>query len=189
MKLLIQALRLFLVLTLLTGVVYPVVVTVAAQLFFNHQANGSLVIKNGELAGSELLAQKFQGEGYFWPRPSAADFASIPSGASNWGPTSEALKDAVLKRAEMFSTANNLSKETVLPSDMVFASGSGLDPHISPEAARLQADRVAKARKLSEIKRQMLNKLIDQYTEIPQFGIFGEPRVNVFRLNLAVDSL
>jgi K+-transporting ATPase ATPase C chain len=189
MKLFIQALRLFLVLTLLTGVVYPVVVTAAAQLFFNHQANGSLVMKNGTLAGSELLTQKFQGEGYFWPRPSATDFASLPSGASNWGPTSAALKDAVLKRAEMFRKANNLSKETVLPSDMVFASGSGLDPHISPEAARFQADRVAKARKLSETKRQILNKLIDQYTEIPQFGILGEPRVNVFRLNLAVDSL
>ena len=189
MKLLIQALRLFLVLTLFTGVVYPVVVTAAAQLFFNHQANGSLVMKNGTPTGSELLAQKFQGEGYFWPRPSAADFASIPSGASNWGPTSAALKDAVLKRAETFRKVNRLSQETALPFDVVFASGSGLDPHISPEAARLQADRVATARKLSEGKRQMLSKLIDQYTEAPQFRLFGEPRVNVFRLNLAVDSL
>ena len=189
MKMFTQALKLFLILTLLTGVVYPVVVTAAAQLFFNYQANGSLVMKNGKLAGSELLSQKFQGEGYFWPRPSAADFATVPSGASNLGPTSAALKEAVLKRAEAFRKANHLSKEIMLPSDVLFASGSGLDPHISPEAARLQADRIAQARKLSEGKRQRLSKLIDQYTEAPQFGIFGEPRVNVFRLNLAIDSL
>ncbi len=189
MKLLIQALRLFLILTLLTGVVYPAVVTMAAQLFFSYQANGSLVMKNGKLVGSELLAQKFQGEGYFWSRSSAADFATVPSGASNLGPTSAALKEAVLKRAEAFRKANHLSQGVALPSDIVFASGSGLDPHISPEAARLQADRVAKARKLSEGKRQMLYKLIDQYTEAPQFGVLGDPRVNVFRLNLAVDSL
>ncbi len=189
MRLFTQALRLFLVLTLLTGVIYPAIVTAAAQLFFNHQANGSLVINNGKLIGSELLAQKFQEERYFWPRPSAADFSTAPSGSSNFGPTSSALKEAVLKRAETFRKANHLSKEAVLPSDVVFASGSGLDPHISPEAARLQADRIAKARKLDEGKRQTLYKLIDLYTEAPQFGVFGEPRVNVFRLNLAADSL
>jgi len=146
-------------------------------------------MKNGTLAGSELLAQRFRGEKYFWPRPSAADFASLPSGASNLGPTSEPLKKAVLKRAEIFRKANSLSNEIALPSEMVFASGSGLDPHISPEAARLQADRVAKARKWSENKRRSLYQLIGQYTEAPQFGILGEPRVNVFQLNLAVDSL
>jgi len=189
MKLFLQAFKLFLALTLLTGIVYPVVVTAAAQLFFNHQANGSQVMKNGTLTGSELLAQRFQSERYFWPRPSAADFASLPSGASNLGPTSAVLKDAVLKRTEAIRKAHHLAKETALPSDMIFASGSGLDPHISPEAARLQADRVATARNLNEAKRQILYKLIDQYTETPQFGLFGEPRVNVFRLNLAVDSL
>ena len=189
MKMLLQGLRLFLVLTLLTGVVYPAVVTVAAQLFFNHQANGSLVMKNGKLIGSELLAQKFQGDGYFWPRPSAADFATVPAGASNLGPTSATLKESVQKRAEAFRKSNHLSPDAVLPSGVVFASGSGLDPHISPEADRLQADRVATARKLNEEKRRQLSKLIEQYTEGPQYGIWGEPRVNVFRLNLALDSL
>ena len=162
MKLFIQALRLFLVLALLTGIVYPGIVTAAAQLFFNHQANGSRVMKNGALVGSELLAQKFQDERYFWPRPSAADFASLPSGASNLGPTSAVLKEVVLKRAEAFRKANHLTEETALPSDVVFASGSGLDPHISPEAARLQAERIATTRMLNEGKRRMLYKLIDQ---------------------------
>jgi len=189
MRLFIQALRLFLVLTLLTGFGYQAVVTAAAQTLFHYQANGSLVMKNGKLIGSELLAQKFQGEKFFWSRPSAADYATVPSGASNWGPTSAALKNSVMKRTESFRESNHLSKEIELPSDVVFASGSGLDPHISPEAARLQANRVAKARNLSEEKRQSLYRLIDQSTETPQFGILGKPRVNVFRLNLAVDSL
>jgi len=172
-----------------TGVVYPAVVTGVAQLLFHHQANGSLVIKNGKLIGSELLAQKFRGDGYFWPRPSAADFVTVPSGASHWGPTSAALKEAALKREAAFRQTNHLFQGASLPPDVVFASGSGLDPHISPEAARLQADRIVRARKLSEEKRQRLYHLIGQYTEAPQFGILGEPRVNVFRLNLAVDSL
>ena len=133
---------------------------------------------NGNLVGSELLGQKFESPRYFWPRPSAGDYATVASGASNKGPTSAELKKAIDERRAIFGTD--------APVDLLTASASGLDPHISPEAARSQVARVAAARNISI---QKLSELIDQTIESPQFGFLGEPRVNVLRLNRALDQL
>jgi len=166
------------VLTVLTGIIYPLAMTGVAQLLFPRQANGSRVMGNGNLVGSELLGQKFESPRYFWPRPSAGDYATVASGASNKGPTSAELKKAIDERRAIFGTD--------APVDLLTASASGLDPHISPEAARSQVARVAAARNISI---QKLSELIDQTIESPQFGFLGEPRVNVLRLNRALDQL
>ena len=134
MKVIFQSLRIYLVLTLLTGIVYPLAMTGVAQLFFPKQANGSRVIDQNKLVGSDLLAQKFENPKYFWPRPSAADFATLPSGASNKGPTSVDLKKSIDERRKQFGDD--------APVDLLTASASGLDPHISPNAARSQIARV-----------------------------------------------
>jgi K+-transporting ATPase ATPase C chain len=190
-QLTLQSIRQTLLWTLLLGLAYPLAITVFAQLFFRDQANGSLVVRDGQIVGSELLAQPFTGSNYFWPRPSACSYGSSPSGivasgASNLGPTSGALQTNVLNNIAAFLSGNNLSTNTSVPADMVFASASGLDPHISPEAARLQIARVAAARGLNP---QVVSSLVDQFVEAPQWGILGEPRVNVLRLNLALDQL
>ena len=178
MKVVIQSLLLYLALTLLTGIIYPLALTGLAQVLFPDQANGSRVFENGKLIGSDLIAQKFTSPRYFWPRPSAADFATVPSGASNFGPTSADLKKMIAaRRAEFGRNA---------PDDLLTASGSGLDPHISPEAAHFQTARVAAARHLDPVR---VADLVARLTEGPQFGFLGEPRVNVLRLNLALDQL
>jgi len=178
MRTIFQSLRIYIVLALLTGIIYPLTLTGVAQLCFPRQANGSRVVENGKLVGSELLAQKFDSPGYFWPRPSAADFATVPSGASNKGPTSADLRKSIDERRAKFGTN--------APIDVLTASGSGLDPHISPEAARSQIPRVAAARNMSV---ERISELVDQTIEPPQLGFLGEPRVNVFRLNRALDQL
>lgn len=178
MKTILQALRLFLLLTLLTGVAYPVAVTVVARLVFPNQASGSLVFRDGQPVGSTLLAQKFESPRYFWPRPSASDYATVPSGASNLGPTSEVLKKAIAERRSKFGAD--------APVEMLTASGSGLDPHISPQAAAQQIARVARVRKLDPAR---VTALVTENTELPQWGIFGEPRVNVLTLNLRLNTL
>ena len=178
MKIALQSIRIYLVITLLTGVIYPLTMTGVAQLLFPKQANGSRIIENGKLVGSDLIAQKFESPKYFWPRPSAADYATVASGASNKGPTSADLKKSIEERREKFGTD--------APVDLLTASGSGLDPHISPEAARLQIPRVAAARNMSI---QKITALVDQTIEQPQLGFLGEPRVNVLQLNRALDQL
>jgi K+-transporting ATPase ATPase C chain len=178
MKVILQSLRIYVVLTLLTGIVYPLAMTGVAQLFFPKQANGSRVIDQNKLVGSDLLAQKFENPKYFWPRPSAADFATLPSGASNKGPTSADLKNSIDERRKKFGDD--------APVDLLTASGSGLDPDISPEAARLQIQRVATVRNMSI---QKISALVDQTIEEPQLGFLGEPRVNVLKLNRAIDQL
>jgi len=178
MKIALQSIRIYLVITLLTGVIYPLAMTGVAQLLFPKQANGSRIIENGKLVGSDLIAQKFESPKYFWPRPSAADYATVASGASNKGPTSADLKKSIEERREKFGTE--------APVDLLTASGSGLDPHISPEAARLQIPRVASARNMSI---QKITALVDQTIEQPQLGFLGEPRVNVLQLNRALDQL
>jgi potassium-transporting ATPase KdpC subunit len=178
MKTTLQSLRIYLVLTLLTGVIYPLAMTGIAQLCFPKQANGSRVTEQDKLVGSDLLAQKFESPKYFWPRPSAGDFATVPSGASNKGPTAADLKKSINERREKFGEN--------APVDLLTASGSGLDPHITPEAARWQIARVAaeRAKPIEEI-----SALIDRELERPQFRFLGEPRVNVFKLNRALDRL
>jgi K+-transporting ATPase ATPase C chain len=178
MKTILQSLRIYIVLTLLTGILYPLAMTGVAQLLFPKQANGSRIIENGKLVGSDLIAQKFESPKYFWPRPSSADYATVPSGASNKGPTSADLKKSIDERRAKFG------KDA--PVDLLTASGSGLDPHISPEATRLQISRVASARNMSI---QQIAKIVDQTIEAPHLGFLGEPRVNVLKLNLALDQL
>jgi len=178
MKTIIQSLRIYIVLTLLTGVLYPLTLTGIAQLFFPDQANGSRIVQNGKLIGSELLAQKFESPRYFWPRPSAGDFATVPSAASNKGPTSADLKKSIDERRGKFGNG--------APVDMLTASASGVDPHISPEAARAQIVRIATTR---NVLPQKIEELVSQVTEGPQFGFVGERRVNVLRLNQALDDL
>jgi K+-transporting ATPase, C subunit len=177
MKNFLIALKIFIVMSVLTGVIYPLAVTAVGQAVFPYQAQGSLLEKNGQLVGSELLAQKFTQGRYFWPRASAADYATVSSGASNAGPTSEALKKAIAERQAQGAKG-----------EMLYTSGSGLDPHVSPETAYLQLDRVAAERKLSEEQRTLVEKLIQEYTENRQGGFLGEPRVNVLKLNLALDE-
>ena len=193
MKTFLPALRLFLALTILTGVIYPLLVTGIAKAVFPKQSGGSLVTANGKVVGSELLAQRFGADNYFWARPSAGDdgtnFATVASGASNLGPTSSNLVATVQSRLASFQTANGLATNAAVPAEMVFASGSGLDPHISPDAARLQIERVSTARKFSPEQKQKLSTLVGQSIELPQLGFLGEPRVNVLKLNLALDLL
>lgn len=178
MKVIWQSIRIYLVLTLLTGILYPLAITGVAQLLCSKRANGSTVRVGGRLVGSELLAQKFESARYFWPRPSAADFATVPSGASNKGPASADLRKLIEERRAKFGRE--------APVDLLTASGSGLDPHISPEAARLQVTRVAAARGLAAAE---IAKQVEDSIEPPQFGFLGEPRVNVLQLNLALDRL
>jgi K+-transporting ATPase ATPase C chain len=186
MKLLIQSILLTVVFTVLTGVIYPLAITGIAQVTFHDKANGSLIERDGRIVGSELLAQQFTGEKYFWPRPSAGNYATVPSGASNLGPTSQALQSNVTANAAAFRTGNKLPADASVPADMVFTSASGLDPHISPESARLQVGRVAAARGISA---EQVKALVEKFVEPPQWNVFGEPRVNVLRLNLALDDL
>jgi len=181
-----QSLRLTLIYTLLLGAAYPLLVTGVAQLAFHRQANGSLAEHNGQVVGSTLLAQKFASPRYFWPRPSAGDFATIPSGASNLGPTSQALQSNVNAYAVAFRATNQLPASFAIPGDMLFTSGSGLDPHISPVSAHLQVVRVAAARGL---KSEQVETLLAKLVEPSQGGFMGEPRVNVLQLNQALDSL
>ena len=185
MRILLQSLRLTVVFTVLTGLVYPLAITGAAQLAFRDRANGSLVRRGGRVVGSALLAQKFESPRYFWPRPSAADFATVPSGASNLGPTSQALQSNVIARAVALRAAHQRPSDAAVPADLLFTSGSGLDPHISPAAARFQAARVAAARGVSEDR---VRELTESFVDPAEWGCLGEPRVNVLLLNLALDD-
>ena len=169
--------------------IYPLIVFAIAQAAFHDKANGSLIVdKDGTVRGSKLLGQPFAGEKYFHPRPSAAGngYDAANSGGSNLGPTSQKLNDAIKERIEAYRKENGLKEIDSVPADAVTASVSGLDPHITVRNAALQLARVAKARSLSEGK---LWTLITQNADRADFGILGEPGVNVLRLNLALDSL
>lgn len=184
MKTFLTALRLFAVLATLTGVLYPLAVTAIARVAFPAQANGSLVTNSaGVPTGSALLAQKTESPRYFWPRPSAADYATVASGASNLAPTSQNLHDAIAARAAALRTAHGLPADAPVPADLLMTSGSGLDPHISPTAAAFQAARVATARNLPLAT---VTAAIAAHTE--SGGLLGENRVNVLLLNLALDQ-
>ncbi len=178
----------FLLLTLVTGVVYPALVTLAAQSLFPHQANGSLVTRGEQVIGSELIGQFFDEPRYFWGRPSgtsAFPYDASSSNGSNLGPTNPDLIKAVRERVETLRKADPDQTEPI-PVDLVTASASGLDPHISPAAAEYQVARVAKARGKSA---EEVRRLVAAQTEGRTLGLLGEPRVNVLRLNLALDGM
>jgi potassium-transporting ATPase KdpC subunit len=182
-----NALTMLLVMTVITGLVYPLVATGVAQVLFPHQANGSLIERDGKPIGSELIGQYFDDPKYFWGRPSATapqPYNGTGSNGSQLGPTNPALRDAVQQRIDALRKADP-GNTTPVPADLVTASGSGLDPEISPAAAQYQVARVAKARNLNV---QQVQALIAQYTQGRQLGILGEPRVNVLQLNLALDG-
>jgi K+-transporting ATPase ATPase C chain len=180
-------LRLKLFFTLVLGIGYPLAVTGISQLILPRQANGSLVTAGGKVVGSELIGQNFSRPEYFHPRPSAAGdkgYDATASTGSNLGPTNKKLIDRVARSVDQFRKENP-DYQGPIPADLVTASGSGLDPHISPDSARAQALRVAQARGASI---DQVNQLIAQFTEQPDLGFLGEPRVNVLKLNLALDS-
>lgn len=173
-----------LIFTVLLGFIYPFAVWAVGQVAFPFQANGSLIERDGKLVGSELLGQQFSGEGYFHSRPSAAGngYDAASSGGSNLGPTSSRLIKRVKTDAETLQAQNPNDQ---IPADLITTSGSGLDPHISPAAAEFQIPRITKARGISEDE---LRNVIAKHTENRQFGFFGEPRVNVLKLNLELDG-
>jgi len=180
------ALTVFLAISAVTGIVYPLAVTGVAQLIFPRQAAGSLIEKDGRLVGSALLAQPFTSPGYFWSRPSAISptpYDATNSAGSNLGPTNPALVDAVKDRVAKLRAAHPTESGPV-PADLATASASGLDPHLSPAGVYYQVKRVAAARGLDPAA---LRALVDRHVEGPQWGLFGEPRVNVLLLNLDLD--
>lgn len=179
------AFLMLLILTVITGVIYPLVVTGIAQVVFPHQANGSLIVINGKAYGSELIGQQFDAPKYFWGRPSAAGYNAAASSGSNDGPMNPDLIKAVQTRVDALKAADP-ENTLPIPVDLVTASGSGLDPHISVAAALYQVHRVAAARGLEEAQ---VKSLVDHYTKGRQFGFLGEPTVNVLELNLTLDGL
>jgi potassium-transporting ATPase KdpC subunit len=182
------AVSLFVLLTAVTGIAYPLAVTGLARVTFPEAADGSLIVQDGKAIGSRLIGQNFSDPKYFWGRPSATGpmpYNASASGGSNQGPLNPALVDAVKGRIEALKAADPDNKLPI-PADLVNASASGLDPHISPEAAAYQVARVANQRHLPAAD---VMALVGQHTEGRQWGVFGEPRVNVLQLNIALDSL
>jgi potassium-transporting ATPase KdpC subunit len=178
----------FLLLTVLTGIAYPLLVTGISQVAMPGKADGSLIMKDGKQVGSSLIGQSFTDPRYFWGRPSATSpmsYNASSSSGSNLGPTNPALMDAVKARVQALRDADPGNNQPV-PVDLVTASGSGLDPHISPAAAEYQISRVARVRSLDP---DVVHRLVAEHTEGRQFGILGEPRVNILELNLALDAM
>ena len=185
---LLPAIMLTLMLTIVTGVFYPLAITGIAQLLFPHQANGSLIVDNGRVVGSALIGQPFSDPGHFWSRPSATSpqaYNAASSSGSNLGPTNQALIDRVKQNVAALRQADP-GNTTPVPVDLVTNSGSGLDPNISVAAALYQVPRVARVRKLPV---ETVRNLVARYTEGRQFGVLGEPRVNVLELNRALDGM
>jgi len=175
------------VLVILTGLAYPMLVTGIAQLLFPEQANGSLIIENGRIVGSRLIGQRFSGPRYFHPRPSAAGagYDPLASGGTNMGPTDRNLADTLIANAVDSIIANDGAHRGGIPADLATSSGSGLDPDISPASAMIQIARVAHARNVDSVT---VAEIVARHIQGRQFGLFGEPRVNVLSLNLALDS-
>jgi len=183
------ALKIILVLTVIIGLLYPLLITGLSQVFFPHKANGSMIKKDGIIIGSELIGQVFDSAAYFWSRPSAIDYNPLPSSGSNLGPTSAKLKKLVNERWVAFISMNMLKDSTTIPVEMITASSSGLDPHISPEAAFLQVERITNARHFNDGQKQILIQCIKDLTEAPQLLYLGKERINVVLLNVEIDKI
>jgi len=189
MKIILISFKTLLVFTILTGIIYPLVVTGIVQLVFPAKANGSLIVKDGRTIGSELIGQQFTSNTYFTGRPSITLYNPLPSSGSNLGLTNRKLKDQVDIRKQQFIAFNQLNSLAVIPSEMLFASASGLDPHISPEAAFLQIKRIAKARNYNASQKKQLVQCVINQTESPQLLVLGNERINVLLLNLEIDKI
>ena len=176
-----QPFRMLAWMVLLTGLVYPLALTTVAHVTMPEKARGSLIILKGEIIGSKLIGQKFSSPGYFWSRPSASDYSTLPARGSNLGPTSARLKQLVATRRQALEV---FGKE--VPSILLFASASGVDPHITPQSAYFQVGRISQARAL---KSEEIEKLIESYTIRPLFHVLGVPHVNVLQLNIALDQM
>lgn len=177
-----KALRIYLFLTLVTGFLYPYLITGISQVLFHKKANGTLIYRNNIAIGSELIGQKFTRDEYFWSRPSNSDYSASPSSASQYSVSSEMFKESVSKNRSRFN-------QYITPDDLLTASASGLDPHLSPEAIYSQAPRVAVARGLSEPQFEKLNLVIDELIEEKSFGFMGSRRINVLKLNIKIDEV
>lgn len=184
MKYIMPAIRFKLFMIVLLGLIYPFAMTGISQVIFPRQASGDFLNRGGQVVGSRLIAQKFEKPEYFWSRPSGVDYNPLPSGGSNQGQASADLKKVVDERKVKLKAAHP-DQTGEPPQDLLFASGSGIDPHISPGAAQYQLQRVAKARNITF---EQVQKLIDQASEGRQLGILGEPTVNVLALNLSLDK-
>lgn len=187
-KIILQSLSILFIMTVLTGVIYPLFITLVGQVVFPVEANGSIIEKNNKIIGSKLIGQNFSDSTYFSSRPSPINYNPMPSGASNLGLSSDLLHKQVSERKKDFKQRNNIPYSILIPPDMIFASASGVDPHISVEAAKLQVNRIIKSRKLDLNEVKTLNNLIDSQTEYPQFGVLGNKVVNVLELNLKLDE-
>ncbi|MEI8048897.1 MAG: potassium-transporting ATPase subunit KdpC [Bacteroidota bacterium] len=189
MKTLLISFKMFLFLTVLTGIVYPLLITGIAQVAFPSKANGSIISNDKGKIGSELIGQQFDTTIYFSSRPSAVSYNALSSGGSNYCLTNSKLKKLVQERKNHFISFNQLDSLTEIPSEMLFASASGLDPHISPQAALQQVDRIAKARNFTTVQKNELLHRVTALTEPPQFLCLGETRINVLLLNLETDKI
>jgi K+-transporting ATPase ATPase C chain len=183
------ALKFLVAMTILTGLVYPLVITGIAQVVFPYGSNGSLLAEKNKIIGSELIGQKFDSDIYFWSRPSAIDYNPVPSGASNYGPTSDTLKKQIAYRRAFFGRMNSVNDLSSIPIEMVCASASGLDPDITPESALLQVHRISESRHFTDARKEKLVEKIKQLTKPPQFLFLGEKRINVLILNLELDKI
>ncbi|HML85180.1 MAG TPA: potassium-transporting ATPase subunit KdpC [Bacteroidales bacterium] len=189
MKTIILSIRILLILTIITGVIYPFVMTQTASVLFKSQANGSLSYRDNKPIGSLLIGQNFTEPGYFHPRPSAVNYQTIPSGASNLGPTSDKLKNIILsRRIELLTENKNLTYSTI-PNDLITSSASGLDPHISINAAKIQIPRIIKSRNWNPSKESDIYQLIERNSSNQALLNGAEPYVNVLSLNLDLDQI
>lgn len=189
MKLIIISIKFLLIMTVLTGIVYPILIFGIGKIAFPEKSSGSFIVVNGKIIGSKLIAQSFDSSIYFQPRPSAIGYQPMPSAASNLGPTSQKLKEISDSLKKAYIKRNLLPDNTNVPPDAIFSSGSGIDPHISPINALLQSERISKERNFDSNKKKQLTELINKLTEKPQFGFLGESRINVLRLNIELDEL
>jgi potassium-transporting ATPase KdpC subunit len=183
------SIKILLVMTILLGVIYPLFITLIGQTIFPTNSNGSLITINNKIVGSELIGQKFTSNKYFHSRPSAIDYNPLPSGGSNLSVTSQALKEYVKRQMFLFDSINQLDKSIKIPAEMIYASGSGLDPHISVQAANLQINRICIVRKYSDVQKNKLKNLIVNLSENRQLGFLGEKRINVLKLNIELDKI